>query len=50
MKEYNIKLTEKELNFMLAVLGDQPYNKVSQLISNLLEQATLQVEKEKTNK
>lgn len=45
MPAINLKLTLDEVNIILEALGQQPYVKVSQLIGNIQQQATAQLER-----
>lgn len=44
MSEYNLNLTEQEINYILLVLAKQPYIDVVELIEKIRKQATEQAE------
>lgn len=48
MKEYEFKLTEQEINYILNVIVKQPYIEVSELIAKIHKQANEQETKQST--
>ena len=51
MKKINLDfLTVEEINYILAVLGKQPFETVYELINKIREQTKLQLEKDKNVK
>jgi len=47
MKEFELKLTEKEINYVLSVLGTRPFTEVADLLGKIQSQANEQITEEK---